>query len=79
LCIIGSKHRPTIHNYYVRFQNGKAWAIPVENYAWTEKHRMSSYAIAQATHCDDVMIVVTNKKNGKIVMAYNTDIFEYVN
>ena len=74
-----SKHKYTRHNYFVRFENGKTWAIPADNYAWTEKHRMSFGEVYKNTHMEDTMIVVTKKRNGKIVMAYNTDTFTYVN
>ena len=74
-----SKHKYTRYNYFVRFGNGKTWAIPADNYAWTEKHRMSFGEVYQHTHMEDTMIVVTKKRNGKIVMAYNTDTFTYVN
>ena len=74
-----SKHKHTRHIYCVRFENGKIWAIPTNNYAWTEKHRMSFGEVYQNTHMEDTMIVVTKKRSGKIVMAYNTDIFTYVN
>ena len=74
-----SKHKHTRHIYCVRFENGKTWAIPMDNYAWTEKHRMSFDEVYQNTHMEDTMIVVTKNKSGKIVMAYNTDIFTYVN
>ena len=74
-----SKYKYTRHNYFVRFENGKIWAIPADNYAWTEKHRMSFGEIYQNTHMEDTMIVVTKKRSGKIVMAYNTDTFTYVN
>ena len=74
-----SKHKYTRHNYFVRFENGKIWAIPADNYAWTEKHRMSFGEVYKNTHMEDTMIVVTKKRNGKIVMAYNTDTFTYVN
>ena len=74
-----SRYRYTRYNYLVRFENGKTWAIPTENYAWTENHRMYGSEVLQATHCNDTMIVVTNKRNGKIVMAYNTDTFTYAN
>ena len=68
----------TIYNYYVQFQNGKLWAIPMEVYAWTKNHRMSCRGVFEATRRDDTMIVVASKRTGKIVMAYPMDTFEYV-
>ena len=72
------KHYYTVYNHFVRFENGKTWTIPADNYAWTQKHRMDCSKVLEATHRGDIMIVVTNKRNGKIVMAYNTDTFQYV-
>lgn len=72
-------HSTTIHNYYVQFQNGKLWAIPMEVYAWTKNHRMSCRGVFESTHREDAMIVVASKRTGKIVMAYSADLFEYVN
>ena len=72
------KHYYTVYNHFVRFENGNTWTIPADNYAWTQKHRMDCSKVLEATHRGDIMIVVTNKRNGKIVMAYNTDTFQYV-
>jgi ABC-type multidrug transport system fused ATPase/permease subunit len=68
-----------IDNYSIRFENGKTWRVPKELYCWKEGIRMIDYNIHQTTHRGDVMIVVTKKDTGKIVVAYHTDIFEYKN
>lgn len=67
----------TVHNYYIRFENGKIWHLPKELYAWSERLRQGDVGIFNATHRDDRMIVVTKKDTGEIVVAYHTDIFEY--
>ena len=66
-----------IDNYSIRFENGKIWRIPKECYAWHERLRRGDRGIYQSTHRDDRMIVLTRKKDGEIVMAYHTELFEY--
>ena len=73
------RHRRTeqINNYTIRFENGKSWRIPKELYSWSERLRMHDVGIRNSTHRGDTMIVITEKSSGKIVVAYNTDIFDY--
>lgn len=75
----GGKRRRTeqINNYTVRFENGKSWRIPKDNYLWSVERPMSDCAIFRSTHREDVFIVVTKKDTNEIVMAYHTDFFEY--
>ena len=75
------RHRRSkqINNYIVRFESGKSWRIPKELYAWNESLRMQDWWIHNTTHRGDTLIVVTKRDNGEIVVAYNTDIFEYKN
>lgn len=75
----GGKFRRTelVNNYTIRFENGKNWRVPKENYPWSEKLRMSDVGIYKSTHREDVFIVVTKKDTSEIVMAYHTDFFEY--
>ena len=66
-----------VNNYIIHFENGKSWRIPKELYSWSERLRMHDVGIRNSTHCGDTMIVITEKSSGKIVVAYNTEIFEY--
>ena len=77
----GGKYRRsvTVHNYAVRFENGAEWRVPQEVYAWSERLRMSGRGVHESTHRGDTMLIVTDKRTDKIVMAYNTEIFEYKN
>ena len=68
-----------IDNYTIRFENKKTWRIPNENHLWSERYRMSDHAVFTSTHRGDTMIVVTKKLTDTVVMAYNTEIFEYKN
>jgi hypothetical protein len=71
------RHRRTaqINNYTIRFENGKVWRVPKELYCWNERLRMHDRGIFNSAHRGDTMIVVTEKSSGKIVVAYNTEIF----
>ena len=69
--------KETVINHNIRFENGKVWRIPKQNYLWCVEYPMSDFAIYQRTHRGDSMIVVTKNDTGDVVMAYNTDIFEY--
>ena len=75
------RHRRTeqVNNYIVRFETGKDWRIPKELYNWDERLRWQDMGVYNTTHRGDTMIVVTEKNTDKIVVAYNTDIFEYKN
>ena len=77
----GGKRRRTkqINNYTIRFENGKIWRIPKDNYLWSVECPMSDFAIFQRTHREDAFFVVTKKDTDEIVMAYHTDVFEYKN
>ncbi len=66
-----------IDNYIIHFENGKTWRVPKELYIWHEKLCMRNVDIYNSTHRGDTMITVTEKKSGKIVVAYNTEFFEY--
>ena len=68
-----------IHNYSIYFENGKCWRIPNDNYSWSLENPMSNATILKNAHCGDIMTVVTEKRTGKIVMAYNTRFFDYKN
>lgn len=73
------RHRRTkpVDNYIIRFKSGKVWRIPKELYCWNERRRMHDVGIFNSTHRGDTMIVITTKKSKEIVVAYNTEIFEY--
>ncbi len=77
----GGKPRRTdaVHNYIIRFENGKEWRMPRENYTWSERLRMHALGVYQTTHRGDSMTVVTKKETGEIVTAYHSDLFEYKN
>lgn len=66
-----------VYNYIIRFKNGKEWNIPVLLYRWSERHATYGPELYKNTHAGDTFIVVTKKSDSKIIMAYNTDIFEY--
>lgn len=78
---IGVKSRYTVQrdNYTIHFESGKEWRIPKENYNWHERLRMQDLGVFHSTHRGDTMLVVTDKKTDRIVMAYNTELFEYKN
>ena len=61
------------------FENGKEWRVPKENYAWNERFRMSDLGVYKSTHRGDTMLAVTDKRTDTIIVAYNTEIFEYKN
>ena len=73
------KHSKTILVYTIYFENGKKWDIPKDNYLWCVERPMSDFAIFQTAHRGDLFTVVSRKENGEIVMAYDTEFFEYKN
>ena len=72
-------HRVQINNYIIHFDSGKVWRVPKELYRWNERLRMYDREIFNSTHRGDTMIVVKEKISDKIVVAYNTEFFEYKN
>ncbi len=75
----GARRREQIdnYNYIIRFESGKSWHVPKELYGWHERLRMRDAGIFNSTHRGDTMIVLTEKRSDKIVVAYNTEIFDY--
>ena len=73
------RYSETVTNYSICFENGKTWRIPEENHLWSERYRMSNHSVFQSTHRGDTMTVVTKKFTDTVVMAYNTEFFEYKN
>ena len=70
-------HFRTVKNYNVNFCSGRTWRIPGELYFWSDRYRMKNYKICESSKAGDTMIVVTHRKTKKIIVAYNTEFFEY--
>ena len=73
------KGKKPIDNYALYFDNDKCWRIPKDNYLWSTEYPMSDHAIFQSVSIGDKMLVITQKRTGKTVMAYHTEFFEYKN
>ena len=71
------KYTKQISNYTVHFENGKDWRVPKKLYTWSERFHRQDRGVYHTTHRGDTMTVISEKATGEIVMAYNTDIFEY--
>ena len=71
------RHTEKIDNYTVHFDNGKSWRIPKELYRWDDRLRMRDADICSSIHRTDTLIAVTKKETGEVVVAYNTNVFEY--
>lgn len=67
----------TVHNYIIRFESGRLWNIPPRLYRWSERLWMTNVEIHGKTHRGDTLLVVSKKNTDKIVVAYNTELFEY--
>lgn len=63
--------------YVIVFEKDKEWSIPKEAYLWSETNLMSDITVYETAERGDTMIIVTERKSGKIVMAYNEKYFEY--
>lgn len=71
------RHSKQVNNYILWFENEKIWRVPKNNYTWSKEREMSDCAIYQSSHRGDSFIVVITKVSCDIVMAYNTEFFEY--
>ena len=78
--IRGTRYRRyTITRYILHFESKRSWVIPTDNYLWNTDTPMSDVVVFNTTHRGDTMTVVTKKDTGEIVVAYNTNLFEYKN
>ena len=78
--IRGTRHRRyTVTRYILHFESKKSFVIPQDNYLWSADTPMSDVVVFNNTHRGDTMTVVTKKSTGEIVVAYNTNLFEYKN
>ena len=75
----GRFRRETIYRYILHFESKRSWVIPTDNYLWNTDTPMSDAVVFNNTHRGDIMTVVTKKSTGEIVVAYNTNLFEYKN
>ena len=66
-----------VSNYTITFENGKSWRVSENNYSWSKEYPMKALGVYHTAHKGDLMYVVTKRSDGKIVMAYHTDYFEY--
>ena len=71
--------RAIISVYVVRFESGKCWRMPKKHYAQNPDLQRSDFALYNETHRGDTFITVAKKSTGEIIMAYNTEAFEYKN
>ena len=74
-----NKKLSEVRAYIMRFENGKSWNIPDDNYVWSVECSMSDKALYQLAKEGDVFIVVTKKDTFDIVVAYPAEYFEYKN
>ena len=70
-------HSVPVDNYIVRFENGKTWRIPKDNYLWSE-FQMTDFSVFNTTHRGDTFTVVTKKSTGEIAVAYNSEYFHFI-
>ena len=68
-----------VDNYMIRFENGGVWRIAKKNYSWSVERPMSDWYIFENAHRGDVFITVTERSTGTVMMAYDTEFFEYKN
>ena len=68
-----------VDNYMIRFENGGVWRIAEKNYSWSVERPMSDWYIFENAHRGDVFITVTERSTGTVMMAYDTEFFEYKN
>lgn len=71
------KRGGTVFIFNVHFESGRSWQANNVNYDWSEKHRILNFNLYENVHRGDVFVVVVNRKNGKIAMAYSEEWFEY--
>lgn len=64
--------------YHLRFSSYGEHVIPAVNHRWSSQHAMDANWVYFHAECDDEFYLVLSKAyTGKILLAYNTKIFDY--
>lgn len=72
------RYRGVYDVHCLRFFGYGEYQIPAVNYTWSELHEMQGNIVYFHADCDDEFYLVLSKPHtGKILMAYNTKMFEY--
>jgi len=64
--------------YHLRFSSYGEYVIPPMNYRWSSQYAMDANWVYFHAECDDEFYLVLSKAySGKILLAYNTKMFDY--
>lgn len=69
--------RRTVVRYLLHFEGGATWDIPDKLYPWSTENRTGSYFIYENAHRGAAYILVTEKKTGRVAVAYPEEFFTY--
>lgn len=69
--------RRTAVRYLLHFEGGATWDIPDKLYPWSTENRTGSYFIYENAHRGAAYILVTEKKTGRVAVAYPEEFFTY--
>ena len=63
--------------YHLHFSGYGKYTIPLENYQWSSMYSMTNKGVYSYSACEDEFYLVLSRAHtGKILMAYNTKLFE---
>ena len=66
--------------HHLFFSGYGEYVIPPENYTWSQNFNMSDKSVYNCSTCGDEFYLVLSKPHtGKILLAYNTKMFEFEN
>lgn len=71
-------HRGIVKYYYLYFSQYGEYCIPDKNYEWSKVYPLSKEGVFRLSKCGDEFYLVLSKKHtGKILMVYNTKLFDF--
>lgn len=82
--VVGMQTKDHLHRsssyqtFHLRFASYGEYVIPAINYRWSSLHNMDADMVYFHVECDDEFYLVLSKPHtGKILLAYNTKMFDY--
>ena len=69
--------RREVSRYLLHFEGGAVWDIPDKLYPWSEENKTGSYFIYENASRGAAYILVTEKKSGRVAVAYPEEFFTY--
>ncbi len=75
---IPAMYRGPVTYYYLNFAQYGKYQIPDKNYTWSSVYPLSNAGVYNlCEYGDEFYLVLSKKRGGKILMVYNTKLFDF--